>query len=106
MRVWNYVVLLALAASLIALIFSISGRFDAGTRRRHDICVQMNSLRKILHDEHMPKLVQAKKNVRKYPTGVTLQTDKGPLRVSHEDLVRTRNAEARIVRDTHKKACP
>jgi len=95
-----------MALSVVALVLIISQRFTQGTQRRHDICTEINGLKKILHDEHVPKLATANKNVAKYPSGVTIQTDQGPVHVSHEELVATQKQEQKIVDDTVPEPCP
>ena len=101
---WAVFALFGLA--LVALVFVINGRFNAGAHRRHDICVQINAIKKILQDEHIPKLHKAQESLRRWPNGVTLTTSAGPVRVTHQDLLESRNDELRIVRATKQEVCP
>lgn len=101
-----WIVFIAFALAVTAFVFQVSGRFSAGAQRRHDICVEINSVKKILHDEHLPKLKKAQQNLQRYPHGITITTDQGKVKVTHSDLLHTRDDEAKIVRDTKPKECP
>jgi len=102
----NWIVFISFAVSVVVFVFYISGRFTAGAAKRHELCVQINAVKKILHDEHSPKLKTAQKNLQKYPNGLTINTDHGKLRITHPDLLHARDDEAKIVRDTRPELCP
>ena len=98
----------AFAVAILAIVQVSNQRretINSKLERQHEICVQVSGVRQILHNEHVPKLVQAQKNVRRYPHGVSIPTSNGRLHVSHAELIRTRNAEAKIVQDTKRKPC-
>lgn len=102
----NWIVFITFAVAVVVFVLAISNRFDAGAHRRHDICVEINNLKRILHDEHLPKLKKAQQNLMRYPHGLEIKTSAGTVRVTHLDLLRARNDEAKIVRDTKQKECP
>jgi hypothetical protein len=102
----NWIVFISFAVSVVVFVFYISGRFSAGAAKRHDLCVQVNAIKKILHDEHAPKLKTAQRNLQHYPNGLSIKTDRGSVRISHSDLLHTRDDEAKIVRDTVPEPCP
>ena len=102
----TWAVFLAFGLAMVALVFVVNGRFNAGAQRRHDTCVQISAIKQILYAEHVPKLHKAAENVVKYPKGLTLQTSEGSVEVTHQDLLDTRRDEQRIVAATAPKECP
>lgn len=63
-------VCLAITTVAFALsAFGLAHRFDANRQARHDICVQVEKVKAILHDEHSLKLRRAEEFLREHPHG-------------------------------------
>jgi hypothetical protein len=83
----------------------------ANDRKLHDEivtrCEAGNDLRRALQREHIPKLVEAKRNTKQFPNGGTLVLSDGKeVHFSHEQLLQTQQIEQNIINETRPINCP
>lgn len=61
---------LIVIASMGASGLALKDRFDQGTKSRIAICESENTLRQVLHDEHLKKLANQEAFLKEHPNGI------------------------------------